>query len=72
MNLCHPDAIAADRIYPLALFRGMSGLSRRGMDKAREAGLRVRTFSGRSWVIGRDWYEFLDTSPLVTSDAAST
>jgi hypothetical protein len=51
--------IQADCAYPLPVFSRLSGQRKWGMRTARRQGLKVRKFGTRSYVLGRDWIEFL-------------
>ena len=51
--------IDADRLYPLELFQQIAGLGRAAMRNARKSGLNIRYVSGRGWVLGRDWIDYV-------------
>ena len=51
--------ILVDAVYPLEIFKRLSGQSVWGLRQAKRRGLRVRTCGRRSYVIGRDWAEYL-------------
>ncbi len=46
-------------VYPLPVFEQMTGLGKAALRSARRAGLMVRYVSGRGWVLGRDWIDFV-------------
>jgi hypothetical protein len=53
--------IRRDEIYPLPIFKRLSGLSDWAMREARKKGLSVRGAGNRKYVLGDEWYQYLAT-----------
>lgn len=53
--------IAADRVYTAAAFSRELGAGRWALKEMRKAGLVVRRFGGRSYILGRDFIRSLET-----------
>lgn len=52
--------VHVDGIYPLVAFEKVSGMGKAAMKTARRNGLRVRKVLGRSYVLGRDFLNWID------------
>lgn len=52
------QAIHADSVYPVELFREITGLSEEAYAKARQRGLRTAKVGKRVFVVGSSWLEF--------------
>lgn len=55
--------IRSDDVYPLSIFQKLSGLGAHAVRQARKKGLRVRDCGNRSYILGIDFYRFLDSQP---------
>jgi len=55
-----PSLIAANVTYGLDEFKHRTGLGDAGLRQARRAGLKVRYAHNRGFVIGSDWFEYLE------------
>ena len=53
------QSIETNIAYPLSVFQERTGLGRAAMRQARRAGMPVKRFGGRSFVLGSDWINFL-------------
>lgn len=51
--------IEADKAYSIKVFQRITGMGTAAMREARKKGLPVRRCGLRSFVIGRDWIEYL-------------
>ncbi len=61
--------IQVDAIYPLREFMRRLGVGRHFVRSARAAGLRVRSYGNRSFVIAADFVEFLQRQAESGADA---
>lgn len=52
-------SIKADEIYPLSVFRKVTGIGRHGMRSMRNRGLVVRYVANKGFVHGADFIEFM-------------
>ena len=52
--------IRADEAYPIENFRRRNSMGKHALRMARRAGLRVLRVGRQSFVLGRDWIEFVD------------
>lgn len=55
-----PSSIEADVLYHLEEFKSRLGWSHHAMRTARRSGLKVRYVGGRAYVMGRDFFDYLD------------
>ena len=53
-------AINVNEVYPLPLFKQLTGQADWGMRQLRRRGLKVRYVGGKAFVRGRDWFDFLE------------
>ena len=53
--------IKKGEMYPLQDFMRRVGLGRHAMRTARNSGLKVRRTGNRGYVLGDDWFEYLDS-----------
>ena len=63
-------AIEATKLYPLPVFKKITGLGLWAMRTARRNGLRVRYVGGKAFVMGSDFLDYLDR--INTEDAAGS
>ena len=52
--------IEPGKIYPLALFKQITGFGNHAMRTARKQGLRVRYLAGRAFVMGSDFLDYVN------------
>lgn len=52
-------AIVADAAHPLPAFRKLTGMGTAALREVRHKGLPVRKIGLRSFILGRDWLEFV-------------
>jgi len=55
--------IQGDSVYPLSVFQKLTGLGSHAVRQARKKGLRMRDVGNRSYILGNDFYRFLDSQP---------
>lgn len=53
------DAIRRDELYPLEIFEKRVGLGRGALRAARMAGLRTMYVSGRAYILGEHWFQYV-------------
>jgi hypothetical protein len=61
-----PGEIAGNAVYTLRELRQRLGLGKAALRQARKTGLRVRRAGIRSFVLGKDVVEWLESQPLVS------
>jgi hypothetical protein len=61
------DVIDEGGCYGLQEFARRTGLKRKALRRARDAGLVIRYRHGRAFVLGRDWIEYLEKTEQADS-----
>ena len=59
-SLSPPAAIAPGMLYPLAVFKQLTGFQAHAMRTARRNGLKVRYIGGRAFVHADDFFSYLE------------
>jgi hypothetical protein len=59
-----PGIVEADAAYTMSEFSARLNLKRWGLREMRRAGLPVRRFHGRTFVLGSDFLQFLERLPI--------